>query len=232
MTEFDAKEIGASFLTKTNKGLDDFGNKLRLGKAEDYTIFYSFPIVGENGASYIGGRTLLIDKRTSFCLVVSSSPNFFEYHVRLFRIMKLHELYDEKIDYITYCKKKTNLNLDEFVQAVFLLLESYPNNLNAFLVFLDVLILFEEEPIKDDVLKKLSYKAVTINGETLEVFCKGCELFEENELVKSKLKNLENNLLNKKLTLKGLRKKNDKNIQEYREEVERFKVFVEKENRL
>lgn len=229
MTELDAKQIGIAFLTKTNNDFDDFGNSVCLGNAIDYTIFYAYHIVSENGEFYLGGEVLLIDKRTSFCLIVASSPNFFEYHVRLFRIMKLHELYDEKIDYTAYSNKKTNLNFDDFVQAIFLLLRSHPNNLNAFLVFLDLLILFEEESIKNNVLKELSYKAVTSDTETLEIFCRGCEMFKENSLVKSKVNDLERNLLKKELTINDLYQRNDKNNQEFKKEVERRKAFIEKE---
>lgn len=85
MTELDARKIGTLFLRKINHDFDDFGNKLCLGYGEDYTIFYSFLIVGESGEKYLGTQVLLIDKRTSFCLIVSGSPNFFRYHIRLFR---------------------------------------------------------------------------------------------------------------------------------------------------
>lgn len=230
MTELDAREIGTLFLRKINHDVDDFGNKLCLGYGEDYTIFYSFLIVGENGERYLGTQVLLIDKRTSFCLIVSGSPNFFRYHIRLFRIMKLHELYDEQIDYMIYRQKEAKLDVEDFVQAIFLLLKSHPNHLNAFLVFLDVLILLEAVPVKDKILSKLSYKAVTFNEETLSMFCKGCKIFEESPLVKSKVQDLENKLFKKELSIKELDRKNDENNQKYQKEIEDLKALIKKED--
>lgn len=217
MNKIEARNIGTSFLKKRSFDSNIIGERDKLGEIFDYNIFYSFAVVSENGSSYLGGAVVLLDKRTKFCLLVANSPNYNEYHIRLFRIMKLHELYDEKIDYLTYSNKKTNLNYNDYVQAIFLLLKSHPNNLNAFLAFLDFLVLVEEYPIKEDVLKELHYKAVSSNEETLEIFFKGCEIFENNSLVKAKVGDLERNLLKKKITIQDIFQKNNQKKQRLQE---------------
>jgi len=203
MNNVEARNIGTAFLRNlSNTNLYEEGDK--LGQLFDYNIFYSFPIVTKNGDFYIGGYVLLLDKRTSFCLVIASSPNFHDYHVKLFRIIILNQLYDSKIDLEEYQKKKNNIDYPHFIQAIFLLLESYPNHFNAYVEFLDILLLLDNEEHKDEIIQEFKYKSLSISKGTLDMFRKGLGYFKSNPVIISKVKVLNKLLLTKNLSIDSL----------------------------
>ena len=230
MQEIEARNIGTSFLQKKKFDINDYGGRDKLGESEDYNIFFAFSIITEDGDDYIGGNILLIDKRRSFCLLVASSPNFYEYHIKLFRIIIINQLYDSEIDLESYKKKKKNIDYGHFIQAIFLLLNSYPENYNAFSEFLDILSLLDDTENTDKIIQELNYKSLSFNESTLEIFFKGLELFKSKPQIISKIDKLEQILSNKNLTIDELSKKYESILIERQKEIEDFKEFIRKEN--
>ncbi len=112
MNEIEAREIGTAFLKEKGLDVNAYGEVDKLGEARDCTIFFLFPIVGEDGDGYLGGRILALDKRTRFSLLIPGSPNFFDYYIWLFRTIILNQLYDFKLSLADYGKKKETIKTD------------------------------------------------------------------------------------------------------------------------
>lgn len=232
ISESEAREIGTQFLQERGLDKNPYGGKDELGKATDYNIFFSFPIVPDNGDYYIGGNLLLIDKRRKFCLLIASSPNFHDYHVRLFRLIIIHQLYDKSIDYDTYKSKKSDIDYDDFIGAIFLLLNSHPNSLSAFIEFLDIIILLENESSKNQVIKKFGYRTLSFNLETIALFLNGLQLFKMESLVKPRLIMIEKLLARKQHSIKDLKHRYRINLQEEIKRMEQKRRAEESKNGL
>lgn len=232
MNEETARKIGTEFLKAKGLDVNPFGERDKLGKITDYNIFYSSPIVGEDGEFYIGGHVLLIDKRTEFCLVVASSPNFYEYQVRLFRIIIIHQLHDNFIDYEQYQKKKENIEIELYVNAIFLLLESHPENQNAFIEFLEILKKLDGEETENKMIDKLTYRSLSGNPGTLEIFVECFVKFKSNSLIKIRVQELDRILSRKDESINKLHHKYDLMMIERQKEIEEIKlIYMEEINR-
>lgn len=228
INESEARKIGTQFLQKRGLDINPYGGKDKLGEAIDYNIFFLFPIVASSGDSYIGGILLLIDKRRKFCLLIASSPNFCDYHIRLFRLIIIHQLYDRGIDYNNYRSKKKHIDHNDFVGAIFLLLNSHPDSLNAFIEFLDIIILIEDESSNNQAIERLRYRALSFNLGTIELFLNGLQLFETESLVKPRLTTIKKLLAEKQQSIKDLEHRYKLNLQEELEEIEEIKRMEQK----
>lgn len=232
MNKIEARNIGTSFLKRKKIDIDPYGGEFKLGDIFDYNIFYSFPIVDENGELLIGGDVLLLDKKTEFCFLVAGSPNFYDYHVKLFRIIILNELYDSEIGLKEYQKKKKDINnYDDFIHSIFLLLRSYPENFNAFSEFLDILILLDDDKNADKIIQELKYKSLSHNRETLEYFINGYEYFNSNSLINSKIEELNKILLIKDQSVNSLLKKYESILVDRQKDIEEMKAILKEENK-
>lgn len=228
--EAEARNIGTAFLKNKNLDINDYGERDKLGEGSDYNIFFAFPIVAEDGDFYIGGSVLLIDKRTSFCLLAAGSPNFYDYHIKLFRIIIINHLYDSEIDLESYQKKKENIDYGHFIQAIFLLLNSHPDNYNAFSEFLDIISLLDSTENTNEIIEELNYKSLSLNVSTLEIFFKGLAFFKSKPQIILKIDKLEKVLSNKNLTIAELSKKYESILIKRQKEIDEFKEFIRKEN--
>lgn len=201
LTETEARNIGTAFLRNKNFDLYNYsGERDKLGQSIDYNIFFSFTIVANDGGSYIGGRGLLIDKKTSFCLLVGGSNlSVIEMNIKFFRLIVINQLYDSEIDLFHYQKKKKNLDYKDYIETIFLLLESYPENFNAFSEFIDILVHLENTEHLDPIIQELSYKSLSLNSYTMDTFFTCLEIHKLDPRIVSQLEKLEH-LLQKKNT--------------------------------
>ena len=227
MNQLEAKNIGTAFFRNTGFDIDYIdGSRDKLSTPRDHTIFYSFTILTEEGEGYLGGLILLIDKKTRFCLLVASSPNFYDYHVFLFRkiiLARLHEMYGS-IE--LYKKKKAGLEFGDYLNSIFLLLKSYPKNQNVFLEFLDILITLETESFNDPDIEKLYYQSVFTNSYTINLFCKSFQFLKSNVVVKPKIDELEKVLETKGHSVNSIFEKFNQFEKERLKEIEDLKKII------
>ena len=227
MEEEDARKISSLFFKRTKLDLNPYGGRDKLGELIDYNIFFSFPIVNESGEDYVGGSAILIDKKTKFCLLIATSPNFFEMQVHVFRVIILNKLYDFEIPIEEYQNKKENMVIGDYLESIFILLQSYPQSQNVYLEFIDILILLEKETIVDKSLEEFYYKSILTNSDTLELFCESIQYFKSNRNVKNKVEILEKLLFEKGYSIKTLFEKYNVLLQERKKEEEEIKAIIE-----
>ena len=143
----------------------------------------------------------LIDKRTKFCLIVASSPNFYEYQIRLFRLITIHQLFEETISYEEYQTKKDQIDTSNYIDAIFLLLNSYPNNLNTFLETIKIITKLENDQYEENAIIEKRYRSLIGNMETREIFFKSYSLHKNIPSVAQQIKELNKQLAKKSTTV-------------------------------